>query len=442
LRLINDNSCVWINQLQARNNTKILSENLICDYLIVGAGYTGLSAARKLSEIKGTSKIIVVDAQLAGEGGSGRNSGYLVDTTLNDGFTSNKDINNYKTKTKIYDLGIKTVKKYIKEFQVDCDWNECGKYFASSSLKDEDKARLFSKLLNELGFQNEVLDKSKFKDRLGTSFYKIGVYTKGGILLNPAKLARSMIGTLPDNVELYENTELLNWKKVSDNIECQFEKNQIKAKKIIEKVKEKEKKLVSEQAPPKKVKKIKPDAVPMPEDKVKKVEKIKEDKQNPEKVDNEVKQVSEFEKEELFDPNNIAALIDKSKESKAETLKKNPDLSQDQNKNFENTGLSLSEEDALKAQIFGCWSIPLGLPYNENLLVRIKLELKPDGSVINSEILDHARMNKPGQGFYKVLAESALRAIKLCQPLRVPSTGYERWKELQLNFDAREMLEG
>ena len=180
----------------------------------------------------------------------------------------------------------------------------------------------------------------------------------------------------------------------------------------------------------------------MPEDKVKKVEKIKEDKQNPEKIDNEVKQVSEFEKKELFDPNNIAALIDKSKESKAETLKKNPDLSQDQNKNFENTGLSLSEEDALKAQIFGCWSIPLGLPYNENLLVRIKLELKPDGSVIKSEILDHARMNKPGQGFYKVLAESALRAIKLCQPLRVPTTGYERWKELQLNFDARERLEG
>ncbi len=215
-----------------------------------------------------------------------------------------------------------------------------------------------------------------------------------------------------------------------------------KAKKIIEKVKEKEKKLVSEQAPPKNVKKIKPDAVPMPEDKVKKVEKIKEDKQNPEKIDNEAKQVSEFEKEELFDPNNIAALIDKSKESRAEILTKNPDLSQDQNKNFENTGLSLSEEDALKAQIFGCWSIPLGLPYNENLLVRIRLELKPDGSVVKSEILDHARMNKPGQGFYKVLAESALRAIKLCQPLRVPSTGYERWRELQLNFDAREMLEG
>ena len=233
-----------------------------------------------------------------------------------------------------------------------------------------------------------------------------------------------------------------------------------KAKKIIEKVKEKEKKLVSEQAPPKKVKKTKtktvvslnqnnekidsqtPEAIPLPEKTVKKIETKKENKQNPEKVDNEVKQVSEFEKKDLFDANNIAALIDKSKVDSAEIVRNNNDITQDQDRNIENTRLTLSEEDALKAQIFGCWSIPLGLPYNENLLVRIKLRLEPDGSVAKTEILDHARMNKPGQGFYKVLAESALRAVKLCQPLRVPSTGYERWKELQLNFDAREMLEG
>ena len=215
-----------------------------------------------------------------------------------------------------------------------------------------------------------------------------------------------------------------------------------KAKKIIEKIKEKEKKIVSEQAPPKIVKKEKPDAVPLPDDKIKKVEKIKDEKQNPEKIESEVKQVSEFEKKDLFDPNSIAALIDKSKVESAETNKKLDKITQDQDKNIDFSGLSLSEEDALKAQIFGCWSIPLGLPYNEDLLVRIKLQLKPDGSIIRSEIIDHARMNKPGQGFYKVLAESALRAIKLCQPLRVPTTGYERWKELQLNFDAREMLEG
>ena len=215
-----------------------------------------------------------------------------------------------------------------------------------------------------------------------------------------------------------------------------------KAKKIIEKVKEKEKKLLSEQAPPKIIKKDKPDVIPLPDEKQQKVKEIKEKKQNPEKVETEVKQISEFEKKDLFDTNSIAALIDKSKVESAETNKKLDKITQDQDKKVDFVGLTLSEEDALKAQIFGCWSIPLGLPYNESLLVRIKLQLKPDGSIIRTEILDHARMNKPGQGFYKVLAESALRAVKLCQPLRVPSTGYERWKELQLNFDAREMLEG
>jgi len=238
-----------------------------------------------------------------------------------------------------------------------------------------------------------------------------------------------------------------------------------KAKKIIEKkkkkkIKEKEKKLVSEQAPPKKVKKTKtktvvsldekkekienqtPEAVPLPDKTVKKIETKKENKQNPEKLEKEVKQVSEFEKKELIDLDNIAKLIDKAKEDTTQVIKKNNDISQNQDKTIVTSGLTLSEEDALKAQIFGCWSIPLGLPYNEDLLVRIKLMLEPDGSVVKTEILDHARMNKPGQGFYKVLAESALRAVKLCQPLRVPTSGYERWKELQLNFDAREMLEG
>ena len=87
----------------------------------------------------------------------------------------------------------------------------------------------------------------------------------------------------------------------------------------------------------------------MPEDKPEKVEKIKEDKQNPEKIDNEVKQVSEFEKDELFDPNNIAALIDKSKVENAETTNKTDKITQDQKRNVENSGLSLSEEDALKS---------------------------------------------------------------------------------------------
>jgi len=215
-----------------------------------------------------------------------------------------------------------------------------------------------------------------------------------------------------------------------------------KAKKIIEKVKEKEKKLVSEQAPPKKIKKQKPDAVPLPDEKIEKIKKIKDKKQNPEKVETEIKQVSEFEKKELIDANNVMALIDKAKIEAAETTKKNDKITQDQDRNIENTKLTLSERDALTAQIFTCWSVPLGLPLSKDMLVRIKLDLNPDGSIENMEMLDHIKMNTPGKEQFRTLADSVRRAVQLCNPLRVPATGYERWKNMILNFDASEMLGG
>jgi len=233
MNVVNDSSCGWINDLDTRSNIKTLDKNKSCDWLIVGAGYTGLSAARKLSELHPNQKIIIVDAQLAGEGASGRNSGYLVDTTLNDGFTSNKELSNYKKKTDIYKLGIDVVKKFIKEHQVDCDWNDAGKYFASSNIKDEKILINFGNTLDKLGFEYSLFNKDELNDKLGTSFYNLALYTKGGVLLHPGKLVRAMLNILPNNVELYEKSQLLEWKKILDTVYCRFKTNKIVTKKII-----------------------------------------------------------------------------------------------------------------------------------------------------------------------------------------------------------------
>ena len=233
MAVINDNGCSWINDLNPRTNIKTLKSNKDCDWLIIGAGYTGLSAARKLGQLYPNQKIIIVDSQLAGEGASGRNSGYLVDTTLNDGFTSSKEIENYKKKSDIYELGIQSVKKFIKEYQVDCDWNESGKYFASSKLEDKKILVNFSEILNKLGFDNKLLVSEDLYKKLGTNFYNIALYTKGGILLHPGKLVRAMIDTLPENVELFENSSLLRWNKNKDFILSHLKNGNITSKKII-----------------------------------------------------------------------------------------------------------------------------------------------------------------------------------------------------------------
>jgi glycine/D-amino acid oxidase-like deaminating enzyme len=233
MEVVNDSTCSWINDLTPRSNIQTLSSDLDCEWLIIGAGYTGLSAARKLGQFYPNQKILLVDAQLAGEGASSRNSGYLVDTTLNDGFTSNKELENYKKKADIYKLGIETVKKFIKEYQVDCDWNECGKYFASSKVDDKKILENFSDTLSKLGFEHNLLSNDGLNKRLGTNFYNTALHTKGGILLHPGKLVRAMIDTLPENVNLYENSSLLNWKKVNDTVICNFKSGNVKTKKII-----------------------------------------------------------------------------------------------------------------------------------------------------------------------------------------------------------------
>jgi len=233
MNIVNDSTCTWINDLPPRTNIKSLQSNEDSEWLIIGAGYTGLSAARKLGQLYPNQKIILVDAQLAGEGASGRNSGYLVDTTLNDGFTSNKDLDNYKKKTDIYNLGINVVKKFINDYQVDCDWNECGKYFASSKKEDEKILRNFSDTLKKLGFTHNLLSNNELSKRLGSNFYNVALYTKGGVLLHPGKLVRAMIDVLPKNVCLYENSSLLSWSKTKDIISCKFKNGRVITKKII-----------------------------------------------------------------------------------------------------------------------------------------------------------------------------------------------------------------
>ena len=142
-----------------------------------------------------------------------------------------------------------------------------------------------------------------------------------------------------------------------------------KARKIIEETKKKEERIVSEQAPPAAKEKEKPDRIPLPDEKNEQ-KKIVKKKQNPEEVKPQIRQSSEFEKKEIIDTNQIAALIDKAKEVEAVKKKDSNKITQSNKKNSFASSLTLSEEDALRAQIFGCWSVPLGLPYDQDLLVR------------------------------------------------------------------------
>lgn len=102
--------------------------------------------------------------------------------------------------------------------------------------------------------------------------------------------------------------------------------------------------------------------------------------------------------------------------------------------------LTISEKDLVRRQIQRCWNLPAGAKNAHEMIISIRMAMNPDGTVQQARILDDARMST--DPFYRTMAESALRAAlnPRCQPFKLPPEKYQRWKDMKLTFDPREML--
>lgn len=229
----NDSGCGWIHDLPTRRPTPPLTKTVRCKWLVIGAGYTGLSAARKLAEQNPSDHIVLLDAQVAGEGASSRNSGYLVDSTLNDGHLKEAGLNDYLAKYALNRRGLEAVRTFVNSRQIDCDWNECGKFHASHGEANHTKLAQFSDTLAECGINHDVFSGKELHERLGTSYYSMAVHTHGGVMLHPGKLARAMVDCLPGSVFLYENSPVTHWQTEGSGYRVDTPKGSVQCEKLI-----------------------------------------------------------------------------------------------------------------------------------------------------------------------------------------------------------------
>jgi outer membrane biosynthesis protein TonB len=198
-----------------------------------------------------------------------------------------------------------------------------------------------------------------------------------------------------------------------------------------------------QKAEPKPEKKPEPQVDPIAETLKKEEAKKKEDakKLAETKKREEAKKKEEAKKrdDQKFDPNQIAALLDKrSPQRQAATgaaLNHTPSLGAP---NASAQTLSQNEIDALRAQIQACWNPPAGVADAKELIVTVRLMLKQDGSLSADPVV----LNRGGNPLFQIAAESATRAVRRCQPYRLPVAKYEVWKDVEVNFDPRDMFRG
>ena len=142
----NDNTCGWHEIITKRLANKSLQGQIKADWVIVGAGYTGLSTARALALLHPNKHIALIDAQRAGEGASARNSGYLVDSTLNDGHLSDTGLSAYYNKFQLNKAGLEAARALVNEHNINCDWSEIGKIHATAMEQNQAKLQSFSEI--------------------------------------------------------------------------------------------------------------------------------------------------------------------------------------------------------------------------------------------------------------------------------------------------------
>jgi hypothetical protein len=102
--------------------------------------------------------------------------------------------------------------------------------------------------------------------------------------------------------------------------------------------------------------------------------------------------------------------------------------------------LSSLEVDALMEQIGGCWTLPAGIDGIEDMVVRLRIQVRPDRTVQAVTIEDQSRLSRDPT--FRAVAESARRAVDKCSPLNLPPDKYAAWRDIVMNFYPQYAISG
>ncbi len=199
----------WVDLIQPREPRSKLTTHIDTKWLVIGAGFTGLSCARRLAELNPGEKIVLLEAREVGQSASGRNSGYAVAHSHFSGGYQKNQLEQYERIDRINQTGLDSLKSIIDKNQIDCDFKYSGIYHMAADKNSSLECDYFVDYLQKREIEHTELSKDQIKTELGTSWYRKGVKVKNGALVQPAKLVFGLADNLPNNVELYENSPVI-----------------------------------------------------------------------------------------------------------------------------------------------------------------------------------------------------------------------------------------
>lgn len=202
----------WNAILPQQDDALMLENDQQADFLVIGAGFAGLSAARRLSQLRPNARIIVVDAKRVAEGPAGRNSGFMIDLPHD---LSSSDYSNTREKDlkqiALNRQAIAFAGDLAREYNFSKEaFNPCGKVNGAATDKVSRHNHDYARHLEALGEDYELLDAAAMKKLTGSHFYSSGIYTPGTAMLQPALYIRGLAQGLGNRVSIFENSPVVS----------------------------------------------------------------------------------------------------------------------------------------------------------------------------------------------------------------------------------------
>lgn len=206
----------WDAILGKRTPAPALDHDLSCDFAVVGAGFAGLYAARRLVQLNPGARIVLLDAGRIGEGAAGRNSGFMIDLP-HELTSSNYAGDNEGADRHLIALnrfGIDYAREAVREYGIDPNYfDPAGKVNGAATEPSHAQNLSYAAHLDELGERYELLDEQAMFELTGSRYYRSGLYTPGTVMLQPAGYVRGLASGLKPAVDIHENTAVTGFRR-------------------------------------------------------------------------------------------------------------------------------------------------------------------------------------------------------------------------------------